>query len=331
MKGTSDFVELLGPDLSMKIMMCLEDPSDLVRVSAVSIMWRQFVIANGLCRQLWHRMFPEVSNIDNIFEVKNMTEGVEFEPDDSTGGAHLERDHRVFAFLTRGLTSYMRNDCISDAICASSTDHYPRESIKNTLEPSDVVDDRPSYWSSKGSIDVAFPETLIYRLAARLCVISEIHVKPFQAYFQLGFPIYSSKAVRFRVGHPKVPLDVQDVEEFSDDKYVWTYTSPEFPMAQENFLQKFKLPKPVLCIGEILKVELLGRVQTQETDELYYICITHVEVVGRLVLPAFDIKIPELGKCLLEYHPEAAHSSSPAKSSQGDSSSPSQVLASIWS
>lgn len=138
------------------------------------------VIANGLCRQLWHRMFPEVSNIDNIFEVKNMTEGVEFEPDDSTGGAHLERDHRVFAFLTRGLTSYMRNDCISDAICASSTDHYPRESIKNTLEPSDVVDDRPSYWSSKGSIDVAFPETLIYRLAARLCVISEIHVKPFQ-------------------------------------------------------------------------------------------------------------------------------------------------------
>lgn len=56
------------------------------------------------------------------------------------------------------------------------------------------------------------------------------------AYFQLGFPIYSSKAVRFRVGHPKVPLDVQDVEEFSDDKYVWTYTSPEFPMAQVSYL-----------------------------------------------------------------------------------------------
>lgn len=49
MKGTSDFVELLGPDLSMKIMMCLEDPSDLVRVSAVSILWRQFGEFDRLC------------------------------------------------------------------------------------------------------------------------------------------------------------------------------------------------------------------------------------------------------------------------------------------
>ncbi|CAI9771893.1 unnamed protein product [Fraxinus pennsylvanica] len=235
MKGSSDFVELLGPDLSMKIMMCLVDPSDLIRVRTVSISWREFVIANGLCKQLWHRMFPEVSSVDNIFEVTNIIEDMEFKTDDSTRGARLERDHRF-------------------------TDNYPEESIKNTLEPTDVVDYRASYWSSKGESDASVPETLIYRLAARLCVISEIH---------------------------------------------------------ENLLQKFKLPEPVFCIGEILKVELLGRVQTQETDELYYICITHVEVVGRLLLPGFDIKIPELGKCLLEYYHEAAHSSSPAKSSYG--------------
>ncbi|KAL2550347.1 F-box protein [Forsythia ovata] len=284
MEGSSDFVELLGPDLSVKILTCLEDPSDLVRVSAVSISWRQFVIANGLSMQLWHRMFPDVSSLDGIFEVKNMIDGMEFKTDDSTGSALLERDHRVYAFLTRGLTSYTRKDCILDAICASSTDNFPEESIKNTLEPSDFVDHRTSYWSSKGESDAAVSEALIYRLAARLCVISEIHVKPYQAYFQYGFPIYSCKAVRFLVGHQKVPLEVQsdeldefrDIQQFSDDKYVWTYASPEFPMAQENRLQKFKLPEPVLCIGEILKVELLGRVQTQETDGtvlyMHYTC-----------------------------------------------------------
>jgi hypothetical protein len=36
-------------------------------------------------------------------------------------------------------------------------------------------------------------------------------------------------------------------------------------------LQKFKLPEAVLCIGGILQVELLGRVQKQEMDGLYYI------------------------------------------------------------
>lgn len=40
---------------------------------------------------------------------------------------------------------------------------------------------------------------------------------------------------------------------------------------QESCLQKFMLPEPVLCIGGILQIELLGRVQTQEMDGLYYI------------------------------------------------------------
>jgi hypothetical protein len=40
---------------------------------------------------------------------------------------------------------------------------------------------------------------------------------------------------------------------------------------QENVLQSFKLPHPVLCIGGVVKVELLGRVQKQAMDGLYYI------------------------------------------------------------
>ncbi|CAL5433490.1 unnamed protein product [Camellia sinensis] len=40
----------------------------------------------------------------------------------------------------------------------------------------------------------------------------------------------------------------------------------------ENCLQKFKLPEPVLCIDGILQVKLLGRVQRQELDGLFYIC-----------------------------------------------------------
>lgn len=44
-----------------------------------------------------------------------------------------------------------------------------------------------------------------------------------------------------------------------------------FLRKQENCLQNFRLPEPVLCIGGILQIELLGRVQRQEMDNLYYI------------------------------------------------------------
>ena len=57
------------------------------------------------------------------------------------------------------------------------------------------------------------------------------------AYFQRGSPIYSAKSVRFRMGHPKSPNDLGshllcDSLPSADDTFTWTYTSPEFPMAQ---------------------------------------------------------------------------------------------------
>ena len=42
-------------------------------------------------------------------------------------------------------------------------------------------------------------------------------------------------------------------------------------LIQVNSLQSFKLPRPVLCIGGVIQVELLGRVQKQRSDQEYYI------------------------------------------------------------
>ncbi|XP_073064334.1 F-box protein At4g00755-like isoform X2 [Primulina eburnea] len=324
-----DFIQRLEQDMCMKILGYLEDPSDLVRVCAVSSSWRQFVISNGLCKEVCLRMFPETSNFDHIVEIRNMFEPTETETDDSAEWACLEREHRAYASLSRCLTSSTRKNCILDAIYASSTDNYPEESIKNTLEPSDRVNQRASYWSSKGQIDPTVSEILIYELAATLCLITEFQVHPFQAYFHFGFPIYSSKAVRFHVGHPKVPLEFENddrdhflgVRDFSDDKFVWTHSSPEFPMAQENQLQTFKLPEPVFAVGGILKVELLGRVQTQELDGQYYICINNVQVVGIPLSPAFDVEmLDEHQKCTLKYYPESVDLLLPPKSLEPQSS-----------
>ncbi|KAL6580374.1 hypothetical protein OROMI_008398 [Orobanche minor] len=334
MDGSRDFIHCLGQDMSLKILMCLEEPAYLVRTSAVSRSWRQFVITNGLCKKLCLKMFPEASSFARVIEITNTVKPVSSGTDGSVERAHLEREHRVYASLYKDLTTSNSEICISEALCASSTDNYPEESIKNTLEPTDRVGHRASYWSSKGESNPSVKERLIYKLSSQLCVITEFHVHPFQAYFQFGFPIYSAKAVRFQIGHPKDSLNIEsddrdeflDVKHLLDDEFVWTYGSPEFPMLQENCLQKFKLPEPVLCIGGILRVELLGRVQTQEMDGQYYICINHVQIVGRALSPAFDVEmIDEQGKYALKYNPDCICNSSLIEMSGAESSGRSHI------
>ncbi|KAI3444606.1 hypothetical protein Pfo_001271 [Paulownia fortunei] len=309
-----DFLQCLEIDMSLYIMSFLDDPADLVRVSAASRFWRQFVIANGLAKQLCLKTFPQLSNIVSIVNASKATmNSIEVETGNAMEWEILERDHKVYASLLQALTKskVSPKDCIANAVSASSTDNFPDESIVNTLNPRDRFIRRASYWSSKGQSNPAVPETLIYALRTGIWVITEIDIQPFEAFFQPGKPIYSAKSVRFRVGHLKSRSEMgSDIQRLpwhkpADDMFVWTYTSPEYPMMQENRLQPFKLPEPVLCVGGYLQIELLGRVQRQEMDGLFYICVCYVRVLGRPLFPAFDIEILEpCGKLLLKHYHE---------------------------
>lgn len=125
-------------------------------------------------------MFPELSGAAHIIEVDNVIEPVRYKVGNSMNWECLKRNHKVYAFLALGLIPFMRKNCIAEAVCASSTDNYPEESIQNTLEPRDRTEFRASYWSSKGEHDPSVPETLVYKLISKICVVTEIHVQPFQ-------------------------------------------------------------------------------------------------------------------------------------------------------
>ncbi|KAF5756852.1 putative F-box-like domain superfamily protein [Helianthus annuus] len=287
-----DFLEWLELDMAIKILTCLDDSADLIRASAVSRYWQNIVVANGLSKQLCMRTFPQLACITRVVEPSH---------DNSA-----EREHRAYASLLRALTAFPLTYCIANPVSASSTDHYPQESIMNTLDPLDTIRNRGSYWSSKGSNDPETPETLIYNLTASLCIITEINLHPFQALFQPEFPIYSSRFVRFRMGHPKsskeLSCDFMEAQECADDKFIWTYTSQMFPVVQANRLQRFKLPEPIICIGGYLQIELLGRVQKQAADDKYYVCVAHVQAIGRQLSPAFSVEFSErLNDVTLKY------------------------------
>ena len=145
------------------------------------------VIANGLFKHLCLRMFPQLSRVARVMELDKCRakKPVEVGSSYSMEWESLARDHRVYATLAQVCTSSFVGDCISEAISASSTDHYPDESIHNTLLPLlPAYAWRVSYWSSKGQTNPAVPETLIYKLKSEFCVITEINICPFQGMCQ---------------------------------------------------------------------------------------------------------------------------------------------------
>ncbi|KAK1680103.1 hypothetical protein QYE76_040951 [Lolium multiflorum] len=272
------------------------------------------VIADQFSKTQCQRVCPEVSTFTHV-EVCRSSSGSRTNHDNddvssSTTANSLGRDHAVYTHLARGLLSpYLARDCITQCIGASSTDSFPRETIKNTLEPVDRVGMRPSYWSSRGHRDTAGHEYLLYRLQADLCLVDKVKVQPFKAFFQGGNQVYSAKCIRFQMGYPRSPLqpetlvcDDNEGQLIDDRNYVWTYTSPEFPMLQQNMLQSFKLPRPVLCIGGVVKVELLGGVEKQASDGLYYICMSHVQIMGMPLSRELGV-VPGVKGVVLTYYP----------------------------
>lgn len=242
---------------------------------------------------------------------------------------------------------------------ASTTDHR-EESAINLLLPEERVTFGLglSYWSSRGSPDPGSRDWVALRLAHPLVLVQEIRLRPFQAWFQPGGPVYAPVGVRFRIGGPmlfhpgswqlgeavlpQVPgvvamegaghgagapwpggvaagglgpdgdggaagvampggggilanagtptgggtpagpatavpsLDAGRAAAAAPERGGWdpatlTWVSAVFPVQPGVAeVQAFRLPRPVLCVGGCVTVELLGKTQRQEEDGLLY-------------------------------------------------------------
>ncbi|KAL6582246.1 hypothetical protein OROMI_006260 [Orobanche minor] len=265
-----DFLQCLDDvDIRIHIMSLLDDPADLVRASAVSRFL--VIIANGLAKQACLNSCPQLSGIAVVIgNVGTMTSSAEGE---TSAAMELDKDHTVYASILEAIRKLSSNECLK----------------LYSMHPRDSFLGRPS--SSKGQSDPKVPEMLTCKLKNSIWVITEIHFHPY--FYQRGSPIYSAKSVRYRIGHP----------DHDDNKFVWTYTSPEHPMMQEVFDLKLKLPEPVLFMGGYLQIEFLDRVQASKGTWSIRTC--HAQGRGRPLFPAFDLEVIEpKGKMLLRYHPE---------------------------
>lgn len=95
----------------------------------------------------------------------------------------LKREHK-------GSISFPFKQCIADAITASSTDHFPREGIRNTLLLGDRSGRRSSWWLGKEQSNPVVPETLAYKLVSDIRVITELIYKLFKLILLNSFNLF---------------------------------------------------------------------------------------------------------------------------------------------
>ena len=116
-----------------------------------------------------------------------------------------------------------------------------------------------TYWSSRGSGDPASGERLEYALAHPVCVVRSVALRAFQASWQEGHPIYAPRSVRFHFG-------------FGPDSVHAVFTVDH--VQRTSALLRWTLPGPV--VASWIGIDLLGRTQTQPSDNLYYTCLSYV-------------------------------------------------------
>ncbi|KAH9624520.1 hypothetical protein KSS87_019494 [Heliosperma pusillum] len=296
MARSYDFVERLPMELSMKILMCVYDSGTLAGCCGVSKAWRRFVIKNGLCKQLCLKLCPEASKIINVVEVLDKPERV-CQSETLRINKMLERNHRAFSLLGIYLTSFRYDEEVEQKVCVSSYGRLPDEEV------SSIDNENPTFWSSNGNKDPTNPDTVVFKTIRKLCVIKEIHLLNFEGTYVPEFPMYPAKAVRFSLGcrSPFIEKTASRSHYYDDDMFIWTYTSPEFPMPQNTGLHVFRLPRPIFSIGGIIKMELLGRVRKNNFDDLYYASVISYEPIRQDVCGMFDVDIvDDTGNCILK-------------------------------
>ncbi|PIN16249.1 hypothetical protein CDL12_11126 [Handroanthus impetiginosus] len=308
-----DFVVYLQFDIIMRIMSLLNDPLDVVRASAVSRAWHHFVINNSLLKNLCIKNAPAISTFDSIIvQEDGALTVIDYRSEHPLSFEVLKKDHIMYSYLLQALSrsSIAPKDILECVLGASSTQSYPEESIVNVLLPCRRFLWGDSYWSSRGCRVSNVPEKILFKLCGDVSIVTDIQIRPAQ---RLDHHVYSAISVRFRMGHSKSYRDLRPnivqslpLGEIDENNYVWSYTSPVFPMLEEASLQTFSLPEPVLCIGGYLEVELLDKAQKDSVNGLYYTCLGHVRIWGHSLMPAFDVQMGESGSISLKYRPDAA-------------------------
>lgn len=180
-------------------------------------------------------------------------------------------------------------DVIARGVATTSTDHVT-QSLANTLHLNPV-----SFWSSAACLTKEGHQSVLYEVAGPTgSLIHTITLRFYQELRQSSFPKYTTRRVQVRCGYGDVS-DIEPCETTGDrrmadvaPRIVWTYESSFYEAAHTIELQRFVLPKAVPA--QFVQIVFEGpRTQQSDADDLFYVCLNRVHILGSTV-----VSLPEV-------------------------------------
>ena len=157
------------------------------------------------------------------------------------------------------------------AVCEASTTDRPEESADNVLRPSICsLEDharcpcafgiRPCYWSSSGSTDPTSTDWITLSLAHTYHLISSVHIKPYEAWWQQDWPTEMGEPplARAPVYTPRnVYLEFGEWRE----GWLWAASGEAHEMAHSSEALELTFARPLLVMGSFVRVYFVGKHQ----------------------------------------------------------------------
>lgn len=160
-----------------------------------------------------------------------------------------------------------------------------RSSVDNSQQDlSSALEPDYGFWSSSGSLQREANEYILVKLVSPDCIISKVEIDFYQALYQQGKPTYASSKIKVSIG-------------MSKDNF--HYVSDSIVVENTPHRQIIQI-SPNVVFGEYMRIDFLGKRQTQPGDMKLYTCVRYVTAWG-LTLGM----IPELrhkGKRFLRVH-----------------------------
>lgn len=140
------------------------------------------------------------------------------------------------------------------------------------------------FWSSDGSDSSNANEFISYSLR-EVSAIWSVEWVNYKANFQIGMPTYGPQFIQITIAMDPGFTNI-------------SYTSDLLSTPNINTPFRFELGKACVVIGEYIRIDMIGKNQTQYTDLRYYTCLERVIVEGCEVLSG----VPSLrNQCIPTY------------------------------
>lgn len=177
-------------------------------------------------------------------------------------------------------------------------DEVRRNAGRRNLQPADAMmnsyiaqvrcgcaQGSPCYWCSASSDDRLRHECIRF-IALAGSLVQGFVITPYQAFFQPEQPVYG-------------PLRARVFFELNGRVY---FESEEFEVDNSFTEQSFVLARPALFVGGLVGVAFLGmhRRQPLEEQDGFFVCISHVAVLGHPLPEALETALSRSGHPVLE-------------------------------